>query len=72
VTTRIAKTTRGSRTPTVTLMCPACRCVRRARPVGTAVIGGKRREVLQCAERTCELEWVPTKAHIPKPALQAA
>ncbi|MBC2867317.1 hypothetical protein [Streptomyces mexicanus] len=38
-------------------LCPACRCVRRTRLVGTATINGHLHELVQCPDTACELVW---------------
>ncbi|MEY9839681.1 hypothetical protein [Streptacidiphilus sp. EB103A] len=70
--THLVRVSRTSRPPGVQVLCPACRSIRKARPVGVATIDGKRREILQCSEKTCELTWVPSKAHVPASAPRAA
>lgn len=72
VTTRMLKTARKPRKPVIVLLCPSCRASRRCTPAGTASVDGKRREVVQCSEKTCELLWVPAKIHVPASAPQAA
>lgn len=38
-------------------LCPACRCVRRTRLVGTATVNGHPHELVQCPDTACELVW---------------
>jgi len=64
MTTRIAKTSRTAKTPVVALICPACRGVRKCKPVGSGSVGGKRRDIVQCGDRSCELVWVPQRDHL--------
>jgi len=52
------------RHPEILIICPACRTQRRARAVGTATVDSKRREVVQCGEKSCELTWVPQRTHL--------
>lgn len=72
MTTRLMKTTRATRKPTILLHCPSCRASRRCTAVGTATVAGKRREVLQCGDTDCALTWVPAKTHILNTAPTAA
>ncbi|MFC9631406.1 hypothetical protein ACFTY8_19445 [Streptomyces mirabilis] len=48
----------------VLLLCPACRAQRRCRPVGTAVVGKRRREVVECGDKSCGLQWVAAREHL--------
>jgi hypothetical protein len=56
----------------VQLVCPACRAVRKAQPVGVATIAKRRREVVQCLSADCGLTWLPERTSVPAPASQAA
>lgn len=58
------RTTKTAKTVTVLLMCPSCRCLRKCRPVGVAVIARRRREVMQCGQESCSLVWVPARSHL--------
>lgn len=60
------------RQPEILVMCPACRTQRRARAVGTATVDSKRREVVQCTDKACELAWVPQRTHLVAAAPKAA
>lgn len=64
MTTRLTRTAKTARTPVITLMCPACRCLRKCRPVGTAVVAKRRREVLECTFESCGLQWLPARTHL--------
>jgi hypothetical protein len=72
VTTRITRVSRTSKPAVVQVVCPGCRGIRRAQPVGTAVIGKQRKEVLQCLDADCGLTWVPTRSAIPEAPAKAA
>lgn len=72
MTTRIMRTQRTRKPPLVFLHCPGCRAPRKCRPVGTATVDGKRLEVVECTDKTCELRWVPTRQHIPAQTPAAA
>jgi len=61
VTTRIAKPPPPPKTPVVPLVCPAGRAIRKCNPVGSGSVGGKRREIIQCGDRACELVRVPQR-----------
>lgn len=64
MSTRLAKTSRTSRPPTVQLHCPGCRTTRTCRVVGSGTVAGKRREIVQCGDKNCELVWVPGRTHL--------
>jgi hypothetical protein len=64
MTTRLAKTSRTARTPVIALFCPACRAIRKCKPIGSGSVGGKRREIVQCGEPSCELAWVPQRTQL--------
>jgi hypothetical protein len=53
------------------LVCPACRAVRRVKPVGAATIGRQRREVVECLDPSCSLQWLPARSAIPNPPAAA-
>ncbi|WP_152626493.1 hypothetical protein [Streptacidiphilus carbonis] len=67
MTSRLTRVSRSSKPAIVKLMCPSCRSVRRCSPVGIATIGRRRREVLECSESTCGLQWIPVRDHIVNP-----
>lgn len=64
VTTRLTKVSCTSKTPAVQVVCPACRATRRCRSIGTATVNRTRREVLECGEPTCGLQWLPARTHL--------
>lgn len=49
----------------VLLHCPACRALRRCKPVGAGTVAGKRRELVECTDSACALVWAPARRHIP-------
>jgi len=59
-------------TPVVELHCPACRAARRCLAVGTVSLAGRRREVVQCGEKSCGLTWVPQRTHLVSTTPRAA
>ncbi|NNN36120.1 hypothetical protein HLK59_38320 [Streptomyces sp. S3(2020)] len=53
------------------LLCPACRAQRRCRAVGTATVASQRREVVECGEASCGLQWVATRQDLTTAPAQA-
>jgi hypothetical protein len=71
LTKRLVKLSTASRPPVVSLVCPGCRAVRRVKPVGAATIGRQRREVVECLDPSCSLQWLPARSAIPNPPAAA-
>lgn len=53
-----------TRRPEILIMCPSCPVPRRARAVGAATGEIKRRDVVQCSEKSCELTQLPQRTHL--------
>lgn len=64
MTSRMTKVSRTAKTPVVEVVCPACRATRRCGSVGTATVRNRRREVLECPDPACQLQWLPVRNHL--------
>lgn len=65
MTTRILKTsTRSPRKIYIQALCPSCRGVRKCQSVGTGTVDGRRREIVRCTEKSCEIEFLPQRRHL--------
>ncbi|WP_406470144.1 hypothetical protein OH738_29420 [Streptomyces hirsutus] len=49
-------------------LCPACRCERITRLVGTATVKGRPQDLVQCPAGACELVWAVRPDHTPRRA----
>ncbi|WP_415947743.1 hypothetical protein [Streptomyces sp. KLOTTS4A1] len=47
-------------------LCPACRCERITRRVGTTTIKGHKQTLVQCPDTACELVWALRPDHTPR------
>jgi hypothetical protein len=52
-------------------LCPACRCERITRLVGTATVKGQQQQLVQCPSKPCELVWAVRPDHTPRRATAA-
>ncbi|WP_034090149.1 hypothetical protein [Streptacidiphilus albus] len=52
----------------VQTVCPACRAVRKAQPLGTTTIGQHKHQILECLDQSCGLRWLTSRTTTPQAA----
>jgi hypothetical protein len=63
--TRLTRTsTKAPKKVFIQALCPSCRGVRRCLSVGTGTVDGRRREIIRCTAKDCELEFLPVRDHL--------